>query len=603
VKHERMQRRQMPLRQLASPPRCTPVRLDDVRSASQLPGRRGLLQAALVGILAACVLTPQAGAGAGRAAMVAGHADVMLVWSVPAPQSQDPSVQAVEAGALALNFLTPQLAALERHPETSVTIAFDPVFVAALERAASGDSAAAPFLRGQVKPGDPRTRELLAVLARDVVPTSALAQSAAARRLRARVEAVRDQIAAHGVPEDDVRGAGDLTADALVVSLAGAGYGRDERRLADKPSLNEADRAALARDFASACRDVLQRLKNAMRTGHVEPAALPAYEPIMPLVVDAAGRTESTPFTVNLGARADVGAAIDDGLKAVRDLDPHAQPGVVAPAGAYDDDTAVLLRERGAHYAIFSDRVLQENVGAAPEAVAAARSAAFHGYLLETSRTDHLPLFFCDDDASTALEALPAAAPSTAYGDRLAAAVRDALAVMPAGQVPLLTVCVSARGAFLRRADRRRAADDLAAALAGGEMHATTPGRYLDGSPALTPTYGYEAASALGGFDFWMGSRNQMNLWTALAEARQAAGSDAAIGNPRVRDLLLQAESGRWFAALSLPQPAAVTQAEVARFRDLLAAIYRAVDLSPPARLAPIMLPTPAPPVHASPIP
>ncbi len=157
---------------------------------------------------------------------------------------------------------------------------------------------------------------------------------------------------------------------------------------------------------------MLERTKKATAGGTLELAAMPAYEPIMPLIINAGGRRPHAPYTVSLGGIADVTYAVDRGLSTVRSLDPaHGWPGVLSPSGAYDDESAVMLQEHHAAYGIFAERVVKANSGASAQAVSDVHSAAFRAYLLETSKTEKLPIFFCSDAMSATLDSQPPTAP------------------------------------------------------------------------------------------------------------------------------------------------------------------------------------------------
>jgi hypothetical protein len=269
---------------------------------------------------------------------------------------------------------------------------------------------------------------------------------------------------------------------------------------------------------------------------------------------------------------------------------------VLAPSGAYDDEAAVLLQEHHAAYGIFSERVVKANAGASAASVSEVHSAAFRAYLLETSKTSKLPIFFCSDMTSTALDSQAPSTPATAIADRLEAAVNAALAISPAAEPTVIVLCLNGTGAVLRRPDRSQILEDLTAMLAGGRaMRATSPKDYLRQHPPTADTYGYAPGSDVGGFDLWMGSANQMAMWSALAEARRAAGGDAALEQGEVRVALLRAESGLWYLSLTLPQPRYLTDQSLSRFRALIADIYRAVGKPVPADIAPVKLETPAP--------
>jgi hypothetical protein len=524
-------------------------------------------------------------------------ASVITIWRIPAPLAGDASVQAVEAGVIAVNFLAPQLAALSHHPGARVTLALDPIFVDALNNAALGKTALTAVAAGQVGAGDVKASDVLDVLSTDVAPASSIAVTPVGKRFisdasTARLALMGDP-AARFSQSDDV----DFAASAVLVTLTSSGYGRDQAALLKKDSLTGHDLQVLAAAFALACRDVLERMKKASASGAVELAALPAYEPIMPLIINAGGRRQHAPFTVSIGGIADVTYAVDRGMRAVRSLDPsHGDPGVLSPSGAYDDEAAVMLQEHRAAYGIFSERVVKANSGASAQSVSDVHAAAFRAYLLETSKTAKLPVFFCSDAMSASLDSQPPSAPSTAIADRLEDSAVAALAIAPQDSPTVVVLCLNGIGPVLRRPDRAQVLEDLTATLAGGRSIASaTPKGYLRAHAPTAQTYGYEPGTDVGGFDLWMGSANQLSMWTALADARKAAGGDAAVTNAAARDSLLRAESGLWYLTLALPQPRYLTDQSLARFRALIADLYHAAGQRVPANIAPVKLDAPAP--------
>lgn len=512
----------------------------------------------------------------------------IVIWRVSAPQASDPNVASIEAGLVGLNFIAPLLASLSHYPGAKATLALDPAFVTSLERAASNATMPQDLAR-KISSSGLTSTELLDALGRTVTPTGGQSDSRAASRLLR--YASESGLVIAGRTRTRLTGAAmaDYVGSATLLSLSAGGYLKGAAaQLLSKDSLGDKDLSEISAAFQRACADLLERLRHGASDGMIELAALPAYEPIMPLVIDAAGRTDRVPFTVNLNASADVAEAADEGMKAVRTLDP-APVGLVSPAGAYDDDAAMLIQARHASYAVFSERVIKRNVGAAAQSVADARAAAFQPYLLETSKTSNLPIFFCSDTASNSIAAQTPSAPSQAMAERLEVVMRSTLVAAPSEKPPVAVLCLPA-AAILQRPDREAALDDFSAALSGGEIRASTPRHFLSDHPPTAATYGYDAASDVGGFGLWMGSQPQMTLWSALADARKAAGGDSALSNAGVRDALLRAESGRWFMVPSLPQPKYVSEYQLSQFRSLLAQIYRAAGSRVPANIAPIKL-------------
>jgi alpha-amylase/alpha-mannosidase (GH57 family) len=387
----------------------------------------------------------------------------------------------------------------------------------------------------------------------------------------------------------------DFAGSGVLLGLAASGLSRETAPLLNKNNLDARDVRAINAVFARAARAVLAQTKALAASGSVEIAALPAYEPIVPLIVDAAGRTRQEANTVNVGGRTDAVAAVDDGMLAATALAGAANPGIISPHGAYDDEAGAVLQERHPAYAVFSDRVAKAATGASAEAVNASKAAALHSYLLETSKTAKLPILFCSDTLSSAIDVLPAATAPAALGDRIRDTARDALALSSPNDATILTLCLDLDSPLLQRADRGAVLAHLDAVLSGtGGLEATTPRQFLRRHPASADTYGFEPATDAGGFALWMGSGNQASLWTALSDARSSAGGDAAVTHPAIRAALLRAESNRWFMALSLPQPRAATERLLAQFRSAIAQVYRAANVPVPAEIAPVKWDHPA---------
>ena len=545
----------------------------------------------VAGAIASIVSCTLYGAAANRTA------SVISIWRIPAPLSVDATVQPVEAGVVALNFLAPELAALSRHPNAKVTLAVDPVFVAALEKMAAGQSALVGVASGQIGADDTRMTQMLDLFSADIVAPSSISRTATGARFTSDASAARLALmgdrAAHFSQRDDV----DFAAAAILVSLSSSGYVADQEASLKKNTLTNRDLQNLSGSFAHACRDVIDKIKQAAAEGVIEIAALPSYEPIMPLLINAAGRSRQVPYTVDPGAGIDVGYAVEEGLRAARSIAPaQGAYGVISPDGAYNDETATLLQTHHAAFGVFSERVVMANAGASAASVLDVHSAPFRPYLLETSKTDKMPVLFCSDSTSNALDSQLPSAPPTAFADRLEAAVGLALATTPATDPTVVVVCLSGTGTIMRRADRSQILDDLMAMMTSGRtMRSTTPKEYLRLHPPTVETYGYAPGSDAGGFDSWMGSSNQMSLWNALVDARKAAGGDAALEKPEVRDALLRAESGRWYLWLAPFQTRSFTDQSLSRFRALIAEIYRSAGKTVPPNIAPVKLEASAP--------
>jgi hypothetical protein len=196
--------------------------------------------------IAACAIAATIISCAGSAASATPSAAVLLIWRVPAPLATTSDVQPVEAGLVAINFIAPQLAALERHP-AKATLALDPIFVNSLQRAAQGVDALGPLDTGTLHADDPRAQELLQAIVADVVPATALQASKAGRRFVADASAARLAVMGSSAVSfshtDDV----DFVANALLLTLQSSGYGKNEQALLGQDALSSADLAALSK--------------------------------------------------------------------------------------------------------------------------------------------------------------------------------------------------------------------------------------------------------------------------------------------------------------------------------------------------------------------
>lgn len=518
---------------------------------------------------------------------------VAMIWRIAAPRSSDASLQALEAALTAVGPLDAQLTALSARPRWHAAFALDPRFVAGLERVPATDSALSLLANGRLRAGDPRAAELLEILSRPKAFDEQLLRTPAGRRFAAYAAAAAPALSGNNAPRFSTFDLIDFAATAMLLDLRATGNARELVPLLSRAALGARDLQRIDDALAANARDIRAKLKSMAASGAIELAALPADEPIMPLVLDAAGRTRDVPYTVDLQGRDDVGAAIDKGMNAVRTLDAGA-PGVVSPHGAYDDATAALLQEHSPAYATFSDRVVKAVSGASSEAVAATSAAALRPYLLSTSRTSKLPVLFCSDALSAELTVVPPTAAATVFGDRLRAMAATARAAHPSDGILLL--CMDIDALSLQRSDRSAILDHLGSVLsASSDLEATTPKEYLRRHSVGAQAYGFQPASDVGGFDLWMGSANQASLWTTLADARKALGREARGKRSDVQAALLRAESNRWFSALSLPQPRATTELALRQYRSAIAQIYRAAVLAIPANLAPVKWERPTP--------
>jgi hypothetical protein len=148
-------------------------------------------------------------------------------------------------------------------------------------------------------------------------------------------------------------------------------------------------------------------------------------------------------------------------------------------------------------------------------------------------------------------------------------------------------------GPWGQRADAAVVVDRLAIALA--RSSAATPAGYLAAHHrAMASAYGFAPGCTLGALDAFTSSSNQAAMWTALAQARDAAGGDDALKSAAIREPLLRAESGSWYLAPLLPLGSDQVKAEIDAFRSQLRAVYAAAGKPAPAHIAPVRTITPA---------
>src|SRR5579872_4079797 len=530
------------------------------------------------------VSTPHAEASGSHPASVA------LTWRVQAPRAASADAKALEASLIAVGRVKPLIDAAQRD-RVAIAIAADPVFIASLSSAAAGRSSLTTLSEKHPIANTALEDDALAVLAIPIALDPSLANSSGGRRFASESLTIRSRLTANrpgALSRSEIE---DFAGLGALLTLLASGFDRQQAALLGKPILNAADVKAIADALGIAADAVQTQLRQTAHSGYVELAALPAYEPILPLVIDAAGQTRQSPFMIDLKARADAAASVKQGLDGIRMFSATGSSGVFSPHGAYDDETAALLQEQHVAYAVFSDRVVASTTGASAEAVRAAAAAAFHAYALDTGVAAKLPILFSSDAQSATLDALPATLPTRAFGDRVVDMARGALAVDAGSDATLLLLSLDVQSPLLQRADRDAMLHHLDEELTSGrDLRAVTPGEFLRTHSNRSETYGYAAASDAGGFALWMGTSDQASMWNALDAARKAAGGDNAVAREPVRDELLRAEGNRWFASLALPQPRASRLGEVVRFRAAIAAIYRAAGTSPPSDIAPVKL-------------
>jgi len=296
---------------------------------------------------------------------------------------------------------------------------------------------------------------------------------------------------------------------------------------------------------------------------------------------------------------------VTNALRSVCASASNASCGFYSPFGAYDDDTGAIVQAAGAAFALFSDRVVHGTGGqGTEEGMDTGRAAALHAYALAVAKDTTLPTLFWDQALSDELDTLGGT--DTAMGESLISAARQATAADandPYAHV--LIVRLNSEGYWAQRPDARLVTDRLLDTIASGRAgRATTIAEFLRAHPAQAPAYGFPPNSELGSFAYWMGTPNQASMWRALAAARSAAGGDAMLDHPSIRDLVFSAEAAKWYSVLDLPESAGEQQSQLTAFRALIASIYRAAGAKPPEDIAPIRAPTPPPaPIKPSPAP
>jgi len=559
--------------------------------------RKAPLVAALVSTALSLGAAPLGVHAAGAA-----RVNVALVWHVESPAAGDASVRAMDVALSAPATLGSILHALRSHSGARVAVALAPDVLNSLEEAASGDALLGELARGRFNPDDPRFADVLAALSRVPAISSDLTRSPAGRRYAALASAAPLARTGSAATRYSARDLADFAGAAALMWLAAAGGSSEVAALSSRPNIDaNGDVAALAR----ADDDTLKLLRSEVKSGAVELIAQPSGEPVLPLLVDSAGKTSLDPNVIEMHASADAGRMIDDAIAAVSRFEGSSRAvGIYSPFGAYDDATADTMALHKAAYGLFTDRVVKGiGAGESAEAVAAAQSAGFHAYTLQTGKDRSLKALFWDQSDSDSLSATPVSWPASAMGDRIAAIARSAGAT--AASVPgprVVVLSIDADGAWTRRADRQAVLEHIAARLSDAPgFSAQTPAAYLASAGPGAVAYGFPAACSAGSFELWMGSSAQASLWTALVAARSAAGADSALDQPKTREPLLQAESSIWFESVALPLPSATLDRRLRQYRGLLTQMYRAVGRPAPSPLAPVR--TEAPSVLSTPAP
>lgn len=537
-------------------------------------------------------------AGAGSAAGAqAQPVEVALVWRFSPPNYAGAPVQALQTGMAAPELIGSLTRAIRSHPGAGASIAIDADAVSALERAAAGDTALRSVGEGSPASDPERIPALLRVLVDRLPGPAAVERTIAARRWGVLAANAGLALAGDRAAAMSARDLADLAGLDVALRLASAGRIAASSPYLSKSSFDARDLADVATMLARADRETLDEIRALTASGTLEIVALPAHEPVLPLLVDGGGKTSLDPNAIIAGAAADAAADVESGLRAAASLGGGA-PGLYSPFGAYDDATAALVQSRGASYALFSDRTLQGlSGGGSFESLQAAERGAKGAYLLQTSKTEKLPTLFWRDDESRALNALAPFLPATAMSELILGDARRAAEAQSEARSPaILVLTIDLDGAWARRPDRAAAIESVMAALSrGGGISATTPKRFLAAHPALAPAYGYAPASTAGGLDFWTGTPTQRSMWQALADARKAAGGDSILAHPEAREALLNAEAAHWFAAAAAPSSPAEANRVLRQFRTLIAAVYRGAGKPVPAAIAPVVPESPAP--------
>ena len=243
----------------------------------------------------------------------------------------------------------------------------------------------------------------------------------------------------------------------------------------------------------------------------------------------------------------------------------------------------------------FFHRVLQTSqAGGSVAALRAAQASPYLVYALQIAKASTLPVYFWADDDSRALDGFATTLSPDAFAARVTADAGVASATSADGSPRVLVMRVDFDAPWSLRPDAAAVVDRVAVALARWGAVAT-PSGYLGSHRALTSVYGFAPGSTVGPLDAFTASANQAALWSALAQAREAAGGDAGLRKPSVREPLLRAESGRWFLTPTLPLGAAALKGTLDDFRSDLRDVYTAAGKPAPALIAPMRPSTPAP--------
>ena len=542
---------------------------------------------ALITALAATAPSPAASPPPSHSAPAA----VAVIWHLAPAPYPDKGVRQAYIALSAADALAAPLHALREHGRARFSLALDADALDNLGLAAAGGGILQSMAEGKLAPNDARTGDLMRVLAQVPPLDPRLAATPAARRYQALAAAaplaLAGQRSAHFSAADDV----DFAGFAALVRVAGAGGAASNSSLLGKSSLTPAEAGSAVAQLAKVDAALFETLKSERASGQLELLADPAREPILPLLVDAGG--VNAPNTITLGAAADASYVINEALRSAAPSGDVA--GLYSPQGAYDDRTAQLIAQAHAAFALFSDRVLRASpIGGSREAVTGADVAAYRTYAMKTA-SGTLPMLFWDEDDSLTLSSLSPRLPASAMSGRIRDLARRAGA--DGGSQSVLVLRLEVDGLWNRRADRERVVEQLASMLSAGDVTATTIGAHLAANPPTATSYGFSPGSDAGALTYWMGDQNQHSMWSALADARKAAGAEGALTHAATRTPLLEAEASHWYLVPTLAAPAAQVERLLAQFRSVVADIYRGAGKPVPATIAPVKLElsTPAP--------
>src|SRR5207302_6582206 len=123
-------------------------------------------------------------------------------------------------------------------------------------------------------------------------------------------------------------------------------------------------------------------IKARVRASSVELIATPDGEPVLPLLVDAGGKSTADRNIVQVGARADAHWLVADAIAKVAAFAPsRTAVGLYSPFGAYDDATGAVIQSARAAFALFSDRIVRGAGGEGTEGgIDSAQAAALRAY-------------------------------------------------------------------------------------------------------------------------------------------------------------------------------------------------------------------------------